>query len=254
MKILAVANQKGGVGKSTMSVHFSYGALERGLRACHIDLSPQGNSSYSLGPYHCTVPASALFSATPIPILEEWKLDGARLTVFYGDPELTNIEGMSLAEAAANFNANIQRLMPYFDVAITDLDPILGNKMAAVIASATHAISPVEADFYAVMAIGDMLTTISNMQEAVNPGLKYLGMVLNKVDTGKPRHVEYLNNIRESYPHLLVPVHIGFRTSIGEALEEQKPVWRVKKTAARAAAKEFRALNEYVFAQLEATA
>lgn len=76
-------------------------------------------------------------------------------------------------------------------------------------------------------------------------------MVPNKVDARKPRHVNNLAALQQAYPQLIVPLNIGARDSIAEALGEQMPVWRIKKTAARKATQEVRALADYVYTKME---
>ena len=76
-------------------------------------------------------------------------------------------------------------------------------------------------------------------------------MVPNRVDGRKPRHQRHLEELRAAYPQLVVPVSIGLRDSIAEALGAQIPVWEIKKSAAREAIKEVNALTDFVVEKME---
>ena len=110
--------------------------------------------------------------------------------------------------------------------------------------------SPVEMEAYSLQGMKKMVSVIGNLRK-MNPKLRFLGMVPNKVDARKPRHVANLATLQQAYPQLVLPFSIGARDSIAEALGEQMPVWKIKKTAARKATQEVRALGEYVFTKME---
>ena len=97
---------------------------------------------------------------------------------------------------------------------------------------------------------GHFLTTIFNIRKESNPGLVFLGMLPSRVDARNPRHKTHLDELRQAYPQLLAPIAIGLRSSIADALATRVPVWKIRKTAARAAAKELRALGEYVLGKM----
>ena len=98
-----------------------------------------------------------------------------------------------------------------------------------------------------------MVTTVANLRRA-NPGLQFLGMVPSKVDARNPRHVRHLLELRQAYPQLMIPAPVGLRSSIADALASGVPVWKIRKTAARKAGQEVRALADYVFRKMEIAA
>jgi hypothetical protein len=113
--------------------------------------------------------------------------------------------------------------------------------MTAAVLSADYMLSPVEMEAYSLQGMKKMVSVIGNLRK-MNPKLRFLGMVPNKVDARKPRHVANLAMLQQAYPQLVLPFSIGARDSIAEALGEQMPVWKIKKTAARKATQEVRAL------------
>jgi chromosome partitioning protein len=91
-----------------------------------------------------------------------------------------------------------------------------------------------------------------NLRKA-NPKLKFLGMVPSKVDARNPRHGRHLQELERAYPQLMIPTGVGLRSSIADALASRVPVWKIKKTAARKATQEIRALATHVFEKMEMT-
>jgi len=97
-----------------------------------------------------------------------------------------------------------------------------------------------------------MVTTIAHLRKA-NPKLQFLGMVPSKVDGRNPRHARHLEELERAYPQLMMPTGVGLRSSIADALASRVPVWKIKKTAARKATQEIRALAAHVFEKMEMT-
>ncbi len=246
MKTLVVAIQKGGQGKTFATCHLGFDFHERGLRVLVIDLDPQANASYTLEGHDSGFAASRLFDRDT-KALRDWftgrEDDGMALIA--ADPPLTNLEKMDLREAAARLKAAIAVLGEFFDVCLIDTPPTVCNAMTAAILSADFMLSPIELEAFSLRGVKNMVHIVSNLRKD-NPQLSFLGMVPNKVDGRRPRHVANLAALRESYPQLVLPLSIGLRDSFAEALGERLPVWKVRKTAARTASKEARSLAAYI--------
>lgn len=251
MKTLVVANQKGGVGKTADLVHLAFDFMERGLRVVVIDLDTQGNASYSLHEFSSGMGASALFADGRPDELSSLDAEGPAMSLIAADAGLADLERVSLKDAAARLRRNIQALDAIgFDVCLIDTAPSLGNCLAASLLAAEYVISPIELEAYSMQGIEKMDTTIANVRQ-INPKLQFLGMVPSKVDRRNPRHVQHLEELEGAYPKLVLPVQIGLRSSIADALAQRIPVWKIKKTSARKAAQEVRALAELVFQKME---
>lgn len=252
MKTLVTAIQKGGQGKTFATCHLAFDFHERGLRVAVADMDTQGNASYTLGAYKSGFTASQLISVDPSELrkhFHERKDDG--LVLIEADAALANVEGnIKAGEAAVKLRANIDALGEFFDVLFIDTPPSLGVIMTAAIVVSDYMLSPLEMEAYSLQGIKKMVAVITNLRKQ-NPKLRFIGMVPNKVDRRKPRHVGNLTDIQTAYPQLVTPFSIGWRDSIAEALGEQMPVWKINKTAARIAVKEVRALAQYVFEKME---
>lgn len=253
MKTLVVAQQKGGVGKTSSLVHLAFDFLERGLRVAVIDLDTQGNASFTLQEFASGYLASQMFDKDG-DHLRKWfgdLPDGPVMRLIESDAVLANMEKRSLTDAASFFKENIQALADSgFDVVLIDTAPALGVSLAAALYAADCVLSPIELEAYSIQGIKKMLTTIANVRK-LNAKLKFLGMVPSKVDARNPRHVRHQVELQTAYPQLMIPAGIGLRSSIADALASGIPVWKIKKTAARKATQEVRALAAYVFEKME---
>ena len=258
MRTLVVANQKGGVGKTSTLVHLAFDFLERGLKVVVIDLDTQANASYTLQPFRSGLVASELFTDVPTGSWPQTGIDvtapnSPRMTLIASDVGLANLEKMSLPEAGAKFRDAIKALdAQSFDACLIDTAPSLGVGMAAALLAADYVLSPIELEAYSIQGIKQMVTTIAHLRKA-NPKLKFLGMVPSKVDARNPRHARHLEELERAYPQLLIPTGVGLRSSIADALASRVPVWKIRKTAARKATQEIRALAAHVFEKMEIT-
>jgi chromosome partitioning protein len=251
MKTLVTAIQKGGQGKTFATCHLAFDFQERGLRVAVIDLDTQGNASFTLAAHQSGYLASQLFSGDAEGLRH---LFGGRanndLALLAADSSLANLDKMELSQAAAALRDNIKVLGEFFDVCLIDTAPSLGVGMTAAVLAADYMLSPIEMEAYSLEGMKKMVSVIGNLRK-MNPKLRFIGMVPNKVDARKPRHVANLATLQHAYPQLVLPISIGARDSIAEALGEKMPVWQIKKTAARKAIKEVRALADYVFTKME---
>ena len=178
------------------------------------------------------------------------KREGEGLALIAADANLANLDKMELSQAATALRASVGALSEFFDVCLIDTAPSLGVAMTAAVLTADYMLSPIEMEAYSLQGMKKMVAVISNLRKQ-NPKLRFLGMVPNKVDARKPRHVNNLATLQQAYPQLILPFSIGARDSIAEALGEKMPVWKMKKTAARKATQEVRALVDYVFKKME---
>lgn len=255
MKTLVTANQKGGVGKTSTLVHLAFDFLERGMRVAVIDLDTQANASYTLQEFESGSLASRMFTADEDKLRARFNNLSAEpaLCLISSDAAMANMEKLTMTEAATSFKRNIKVLDECgFDVCLIDTAPSLGVSMAAALFAADYVFSPIELEAYSIQGIKKMVTTIVNIRKS-NPGLQFLGMVPSKVDGRNPRHGRHLEELKRAYPQLMIPVGIGLRSSIADALASGMPVWKIKKTAARKAAQEVRAFATHIFEKMEMT-
>lgn len=252
MKTLVIAIQKGGQGKTFTTCHVAFDAIEKGLRVAVIDLDTQSNASWTLEQYKSGFLASNLFLGSNDDLKQHLSTvaGAAPLFLIEADAGLANLDKMTIGEAAVQLRDKVAVLAEHFDVCVIDTAPSLGVAMTAAILAADYMTSPIELEAYSLQGMRKLVAVTSNLRKQ-NPKLKFLGMIPNKVDSRKPRHRENLATLRAAYPDLIVPLTVGARDSIAQALGEQVPVWKIKKTAARKAAQEVRAMTDYIFNKME---
>lgn len=260
MKTVAVANQKGGVGKTATTVHLAYDGADKKKKVAVVDLDPQGDTSYSLTNYAAGFTVSVMFTEEGPAKIREWFASNPAqvgITLIGADNSLANIEKIKLADASDNFRASMAALAEQgFHVCIIDTAPTLGQGLATALLAADFVLSPIEMEAYSIQGIKKMLLTIRSIRNGIpnvgaNPRLQFLGMVPSKIDGRNPRHGQHHAELNAAYPQLMIPTVVGLRSSIADALASGVPVWKIRKTTARKAATEVRALANHVFTKME---
>ena len=248
MKTLVIANQKGGVGKTTLLVHMAHYAAEAGNRVLVIDLDPQGNSSSSLEMFASGIVASALFETKSLALPLEAQ---PRITLIGADSALVDLDRATLNVAQA-FIGQVRHLenSARFDLCLIDTAPALGLRMVAAIISANYVVSPIELQAYSIDGIAAMLKTIYGIRQKLNSGLQFIGMLPSRVNAHSPAQKANLIALLKRHPDLVVRKAITLRTSIGEAASEKKPVWSLRKTSAREAGQEVKAVLAHIIERM----
>lgn len=248
MKTAVVAQGKGGVGKTATAAHIAWYGVESGLRVLAIDLDT-GNLSKSLTAAACGIAASQLFSPSEVIGLAAKPADGPRLDLIVADRLLANLIYMPLDQARENLSSQLAKLSDAYDLCVIDTAPGLSIALGSALHAADAVIAPVEMEVYSIEGIKDMLGIIL-MAKEINPDLQFLGILPSRVDLRNPRQVQILAQVQEAHGNLLTPFKVGLRSSVADALALGQPVWKSRKTSARAAATEMRQMGAYILNKL----
>lgn len=248
MQIIAVSNQKGGVGKTTIAVHLALAIKEQDKRVLFVDLDPQANASKTM---------ERVTPADPIVASQLFFQDVAAVEAQEGITLISSDTAMADMERAdpsvlATFKANLNRLGQGadFDYCLIDTPPTLGLRVTAGLLVAHHVLAPIELEEYSIDGIAKLLQTVFGVKEKWNPGLNFLGMLPNRFNPRSLAQKETLISLIKDYSQLLIQARIGTRSSIPEAMLEGIPVWHLRKTAAREAAREFKMAFDIVFEKM----
>ncbi len=238
MQIISIANQKGGVGKSTLSSLFAYFLADRrGARVLAVDLDSQRNLSHTLRQCRMDIPTTALFADAPIALPAVRK----NIALIHATPQLANLERAS-AEVAnrlvQTFAAHLDAMQQEFDYCLLDPPPTLGILLVAALASADFVTVPIELEEYSTQAVKDMLQTVFGVRQQWNPKLKFLGILANRFMHNSTRQKAALQDLFENYQDYVLPLKISTRAAIPRALEEGRGVWQLSTAAARDASVE----------------
>jgi chromosome partitioning protein len=185
--ILAIANQKGGVGKTTTAINLSAAIASKGLRTLLIDLDPQANSSLSFVDIHSLERTVYDALTDPDVSLSEviQKADNVpHLEVAPSSIALAKIEAKLLGELDSYFRLKdeLKRIRRRYEFVIIDTPPALGIITVNALVAATHVLIPVQASYFALEGTDDLLETIDKIKMRANPRLQILGALLTLFD------------------------------------------------------------------------
>ncbi|MFC5342929.1 ParA family protein (plasmid) [Brevundimonas staleyi] len=240
MKTLVVNNQKGGVGKTLLSVHVAWYLAEAGARVLVIDLDPQGNASHSLSGARALGPSSALFfEAAPEGAAEPG------LSLLAGDRRLDSVDAQ-LQAAVLRFKENFERLrLGGWDYAVIDTPPTWSGRNYAALMVATSLVAPIELETYSLQGIKELLGQKATVERGARGGrpIDFLGLLPSRFVSSQPRQRQHLQELLQAQGQSIMfpgAGRITQRQSYAEALDQKAPVWTIAKTAAKAAAEEIR--------------
>jgi chromosome partitioning protein len=247
-RIIALANQKGGVGKTTTTLNLGAALAERGHRVLLVDLDPQSNLTICLGlkPYeqeHTTYqvllnPKAGLAFAIQ-PVRERLDLVPATLEMAAAEIELASRVGREtlLRRAVASVRNN-------YDYILLDPPPSLGLFTLNALASATEVLIPLQVEYLAYQAIAQLQQTIELMQEEINPSLEIGGVLCTMVDSRKRLDTTIENRIRKLFGDRVYQTVIPDNVKLAEATMLGIPV--MEHDASSAGAQAYGALAEEV--------
>jgi chromosome partitioning protein len=185
MKIVAVANQKGGVGKTTTSVNLAASLAAMGRSVLLVDLDPQGNATMSSGvdkhnleltAYDLLVEGAPLKDVVVPAADNGYSLVGANRDLTAAEVELLNLEGREhrLANALAT---GLQ-----FDMIIIDCPPSLSMLTVNALIAANSVVITMQCEYFALEGLSTLLATIERVKQAANPGLEVEGILRTMYD------------------------------------------------------------------------
>lgn len=227
-RVLAISNQKGGVGKTTTSVNLAACLAADGKRTLLIDLDPQGNASSGLG-----VDKSGLEKTIYDVIIRGIPLEEiycrtviSGLTVAPANTDLVGAE-LELTAAIAREHRLTDAIGPIaqdFDYIIIDCPPSLGLLTLNALTAATSVLVPLQSEYYALEGLGELTRTIGLIQRRLNPGLTWEGVVLTLYDGRNRLSQQVADDVREHLGDKVFETIIPRNVRLGEAPSFGEPI------------------------------
>ena len=222
--IIAVVNQKGGVGKTTTSINLAAAISQKGFNTLLVDLDPQANSTLSFLERHQIKHSiyEALVGERPVgEVLTPTPL--AHLSVAPSSIALAKMEARLLGEMDAHFRLKdcIAPLHEQFEYIIIDTPPTLGLLTVNALVAATHVLVPIQSSYFALEGTDDLLDTIEKVRTRPNPDLQILGVVVTLHDKRTLLGRDVMNQISEVFGGKV------FETIISKSVRlEESPAYR----------------------------
>jgi chromosome partitioning protein len=225
--VYAIANQKGGVGKTTTAVNLAACVAEAGYEALLVDIDPQSNATIGLGVgkdrsktvYDVLLGEEPLSDVIVATSIEHLSLAPAGPDLAGATVELPRMPGSEtrLREALAEVRGR-------YEFILLDCPPSLGPLTVNALVAADRVIVPVQAEYFALEGLAGLLDTLSLIQRELNPRLTVAGMLLTMHDARTRLAQEVEREIREHFPELVFDTVIPRNVRVGEAPSFGKPV------------------------------
>ncbi len=226
--VISVTNQKGGVGKTTTAVNLAYYIAKMGKKTLLIDFDPQGNATSGLGvdkqELKLTMSDVAVETATLDQVVIPTKYDNFFLAPT--TPILANTE-VQLAQADRRFSrlkAAIDASQGGYDVIIIDSPPSLSLLTVNGLVATNYVLLPVQAEFYALEGLGQLLETMKLVRKAMNPTLELLGVLPTMMDTRTTLSGQVYEEIKKHFPGKVFNTVIPRNIRLAEAPSHGLPI------------------------------
>ncbi len=226
-RVIAVLNQKGGVGKTTSTINVAAGLARENKTVLVIDLDPQANATSGLGldreqiqnsTYEVMV-SGASASEAIIPT----KIDGlyilpAKTTLAAAEQELVSVMSRETV-----LNNALQTLS--FDYILIDCPPSLGLLSINALTASHSVLIPVQTEFYALEGLGLLMQTIQRVQQGLNPSLKLLGVIMTMVDARNSLSAQVIAEVKKHFGDYVFQTFIPRNVRLAEAPSFGKTVF-----------------------------
>lgn len=247
-RIIAIANQKGGVGKSTTSINLSAALAELGKKVLVIDCDPQGNTTSGFGieknDVEKTLYELMLGEFTIEETIQENVIDNLSIITSNVDLAAAEIELIGIEEKEYILKNNVEKIRDNYDFIIMDCPPSLNMLTVNAMTTADTVLVPIQCEYYALEGLSQLLHTIELVKERLNPGLEMEGVVFTMYDARTNLSLQVVENVKENLNQNIYKTIIPRNVRLAEAPSHGLPI--TKYDAKSAGAESYMMLAEEV--------
>ena len=242
--VMAVVNQKGGVGKTTTAINLAAALAEVGHPTLLVDLDPQANSTSGLGldPARARLNVYHLLTgeASVGQVVEQTGVAGLTLVPSHIDLAGAEIELAAMPERETLLRAALASTPPGVELVIIDCPPSLGLLTLNALVAATSMLIPTQCEYFALEGLRHLMYTHQLVRSRLNPRLAIAGILMTQFDARTTLAWDVLQSVRRSHPHHVLETLIPRNVRLSEAPSHGKSVIEYDPTCRGAAA--YRAL------------
>ena len=249
-KILAVVNQKGGVGKTTSAVNLTAALHDLGLKVLLCDFDPQANATSGMGVDKRKIKHS-IYDVT----INDVPIENAILSTQYGDilPSAPDLAGAAVELIATDHRERqlekaIQSVKGKYDVIFIDCPPSLELLTLNGLCAADGILVPVQCEYYALEGLSDLMSTLRMVKRKMNPRLEIFGVALTMFDGRTNFSTQVAQEVRRHFPGKVFASVIPRNIRLAEAPSHGKPVTSYDRSSRGAVA--YKAMAEEIKAKL----